>query len=182
MLQLIQTVDINALYWIQQNMRVSFLNMPMIILNRIGDYGIIWLLIIAVMMIWPKYRRVGLTALIAITFSLLICNIIIKPLVHRARPFEVYQYITVLINYPTDFSFPSGHASSSFSVALVLMHAYKKKGAGFLILATLIAFSRLYVGVHYPTDILGGILTGILSGVLAVLVVKMLSNIRKPAE
>lgn len=176
MLQHIVTADIGILYWIQENLRVSFLDMPMAFLSRLGDAGLIWLIIIAVLLITPKYRRAGLTALLAIVFSLIICNLILKPLIHRARPYELYDYITVLIKYPTDFSFPSGHVSSSFAVSVALTCSFKKKGVWFIILAALISFSRLYVGVHFPTDILAGIVTGIVSGLLAVFIVNKLNE------
>ena len=103
----------------------------------------------------------------ALLVDLVVCNGILKPLVHRIRPFDVKTGIELLINRPTDYSFPSGHTCASFACALVLYRILPKKyGVPAVILASLIAFSRLYVGVHYPTDVLGGMFVGIFSSCL----------------
>ena len=98
----------------------------------------------------------------------LITNVFLKNAVARIRPYDLYPVIELLVEKQTDFSFPSGHTCASFAAALVYLRMFpERKGWGFVILAVLIGFSRLYVGVHYPTDVLGGFFVGWLAGILA---------------
>ena len=99
------------------------------------------------------------------TFSSLITgNMILKPLVARLRPFTVNTAVELLIPPPADFSFPSGHTYASFASSTAILRNNRRIGSCALVLAILIAFSRLYLYVHYPTDVLFGILLGILAG------------------
>ena len=85
---------------------------------------------------------------------------------HRIRPYECYSCIDILINAPKDYSFPSGHTTISFAAAVPVFLRNKKWGIATLVMASLIAFSRLYLYVHYPSDILGGMVLGIIVGVI----------------
>lgn len=109
---------------------------------------------------------------LALVFDVILCNGILKNAVARTRPFDVNTGISLLVKKPTDYSFPSGHTAASFAAVTVLFFAKEKYRYPALVLAVLIAFSRLYLYVHYPTDILGGILVGILCGVIAYLITK----------
>lgn len=119
----------------------------------------------------------GLTALIAMGIGALFVNVGLKNIVARTRPYEVIEGLRILVERQSDFSFPSGHSCASFASAFVYFRmAPKKWGIPALILAALIAFSRLYVGVHYPTDVIAGILIGILSALAAMALVRAVSN------
>lgn len=98
----------------------------------------------------------------ALLGTLIINNIILKNLVARTRPYEVIEGLTYLVKKPTDLSFPSGHAGCAFAAACIMFRRLPRKyGVPALILAILISFSRLYVGVHYPSDVLFGVISGI---------------------
>ena len=124
-------------------------------------------------MLIKKYRKAAIISLIALLICFLINNVALKLLVDRIRPYETIPQLSVLIPLPSDASFPSGHACSSFAVANALFRNRKGKWEWCLyILAGLIAFSRIYVGVHYITDILGGIFIGLVFSSLTVWVLK----------
>ena len=135
------------------------------------------------MLILPKTRKTGIIVAAALLMDLVLCNLILKNLVARVRPYDVNTAIAILIKKPLDFSFPSGHTAASFAAMTALFLAKMKKAwIAALILAVLIAFSRLYFYVHYPTDVLGGIVVGILSGVLGYAIVEKLDKCRKTAR
>ena len=117
------------------------------------------------------------TAGASLAINALLVNVFLKNIVARSRPYEVIDGLTSLVGEQSDFSFPSGHTSSAFSVAVVMfMLMPKKYGVPALIVATLIAYSRLYVGVHYPSDIIGGLIIGILVAVICVTVYKRITK------
>ena len=116
----------------------------------------------------------------ALLVDLVICNGILKPLVHRIRPFDVKTGIELLVKRPIDFSFPSGHTAASFASVMALYLAGEKRlWIPALVLAVLIAFSRLYLYVHYPTDVLGGVVAGLAAGALGYWLVKKVSELKK---
>ena len=136
-------------------------------ITRLGDAGIIWILLCVVLLILPRTRKSGAILMAALLVDLVVCNGILKPLVHRIRPFDVKTGIELLVKQPTDYSFPSGHTAASFASVMALYLAGEKKlWISALVLAVLIAFSRLYLYVHYPTDVLGGMIIGVISGAL----------------
>lgn len=134
--------------------------------THLGDGGILWIALAILLLCLPKYRQTGLAMGIALLMGLLVCNLCLKPWVGRLRPFD-YQLqhygrvIPLLIKAPTDFSFPSGHTIASFEAATVLLLRHKKWGIAAMVLAALIAFSRLYLYVHFPTDVLVSVALGI---------------------
>ncbi len=132
----------------------------------IGEGGLIWLLFAVLLLARKETRRYGLVLAVALLLSLLFCNILLKNLVARPRPFTV-QEIDLLIAAPGGYSFPSGHTSASFAGATVIWFWRRKWGGAAFVLAALIGFSRLYFYVHYPSDVLGGIFLGIGLGFLA---------------
>lgn len=151
-----------------QNIRCSFLDWLMPKITMLGDAGCVWLLLCALLIIFPKTRRAGVVMALSLVLNALMCNCILKPLVGRTRPYDVDTSIILLINRQKDFSFPSGHTAISFAAAASLYLTNEKKLFIFSsILAILIAFSRMYLYVHYPTDILGGMIVGILSAIFA---------------
>ena len=163
---LAESFDLPILDWIAENLWCPFLDALMPVVTVLGDAGIFWIALAVVLLFFKKTRRVGLGMGIALLMGLVICNLALKPLCQRPRPYD-YQYdifskvIPLLIERQHDFSFPSGHTIASFEAAGVIWLNNKKWGAGALALASLIAFSRLYLYVHYPTDVLSSIVLGL---------------------
>ena len=172
-----ENFDLPILEWIAANLRCAFMDTVMPIITLLGDAGIFWIAIAVILMLTPKYRKVGFGMGAALIMGLLVCNVTMKPLFARIRPYD-YQLlhfgkeIQLLIEAQHDFSFPSGHTLASFEAATVLAIHNKKWGIPALILASLIAFSRLYLYVHYPTDVLFSVAMGIGFGFLGVFLVK----------
>lgn len=140
--------------------------MPFI--TRLGDAGFIWIAISITLICTKKYRKVGITSLLAISIGTILTEGVIKHLVERVRPIIAYPIDNPLIKLPISFSFPSGHTASSIAVAYVLSTYIKRYKFYFISLAILIGFSRIYLYVHYFSDVLGGAVVGLVSGILAV--------------
>ena len=151
--------------WIQEHLRSDVLDPIMVFITGLGDIGMIWILIGAVFVAQKEYRKTGLLIWIALLSEYLLVDGVIKNIVMRERPFRAEPLLQALIEHPESWSFPSGHTGSSFAAATVAVLRLPKKFAlPCLLLAALIAFSRLYIGVHYPTDVLAGAVVGILTG------------------
>ncbi len=157
--------DLPILDWMAANLKCAFLDFLMPLITVLGDAGIFWIAVAVVLLFIPKQRKAGLSMGIALLIGLVVCNMILKPWVGRIRPYD-YQLIhfgktiELLIATPHDFSFPSGHTIASFEAAVALTVHNRKLGIPALILAVLIAFSRMYLYVHYPTDVLASIILG----------------------
>ncbi|MBE6709162.1 MAG: phosphatase PAP2 family protein [Ruminococcaceae bacterium] len=167
----ITSADLQVLEWIRENLWCGFLDAVMPVITFLGNAGWFWIAMAVVMLFFGKTRKTGLMMGAALIFGLVLCNLILKPTVARIRPYELVEGVKLLIGEQSDFSFPSGHTAASFEAATVLMIRDKKFGIPALVLASVIAFSRMYLYVHYPTDILGGIAVGVLCGVLGYFVV-----------
>jgi len=165
-----------VLDFIQNNLRSDFLDTILPIITYLGSGGAIWILAALIFIAIKKYRLIGISMIIALILSVLIGNVILKPLIARIRPFEVNTAIELLIGPPTDYSFPSGHTLSSFAVAIAVFCTNKHFGSIALVLASAIAFSRLYLYVHYPSDVFGGLIIGILVGLLTYFITKKLNE------
>lgn len=170
-------MEANILLWIQNNMRSEWLNKIMVAITTLGDAGILWILFSLLFLIISKTRKLGCITSLALIYDLLSVNVLIKNLVRRTRPYEVIEGLTSVIGKQSDFSFPSGHTAASFAFAFAVMIAAPKKiSVPVMITAVLISFTRLYLGVHYPTDILGGIVIGFVCGILAVITVNFIEK------
>lgn len=156
--------DMVILDLIQSNIRTGFMDAIMPFITQLGDAGLIWIILSIGLIIPKKTRKIGFVMIIALILNGIICNIILKPMLARIRPFDVNTAIKLLINKPRDFSFPSGHTSASFTAASVLFFRKSKLFVPSLVLAFLISFSRLYLYVHYPSDVLAGLVLGVLCG------------------
>ena len=162
MIEALANTEELILLYIQEEIRKPILTPFFSMVTKLGDSGMIWILIAAILLIPEKTRKIGYMMLLSLFGSLVINNLILKNLVGRARPYEMIQDLLPLIAKPADYAFPSGHTASSFAAAGVLYRKLSKRfGVPALILATLIGFSRLYLGVHYPSDVLCGIISGV---------------------
>jgi len=176
MLEFIQYIDNSILDFIKDNMRFDFFDIIMPVISALGNAGIIWIITAIIFICIKKYRAIGITLGIALILCGLIGNLGLKPLIARIRPYDVNPDIVLLIPKPKDYSFPSGHTMASFASATAMFLYNKKFGICALILGSAIAFSRLYLYVHYPTDILGGIVFGIIIGIAAVLLLRLIKD------
>ncbi len=158
------------------------LNAIMVFITTLGNGGMLWIALGLVLAIIPKTRKCGILVLISMAFSFLLGNLILKNLIARPRPFHVDDSVTLLIPKPGEYSFPSGHTLNSFTASVMIFLHYKKPGIAALVVAALIGFSRMYLFVHYPTDILGGIVLGIFDAVLVYMVAKKVMAKKTPAE
>lgn len=151
-------------------MRNGFLDALFPAITRLGDGGAVWIAVALIFIGPKKYRADGITLISALLLCVLVGNICLKPLIARVRPCEINTAVSLLIPRPTDYSFPSGHAMSSFAAATVVFYRNKRMGVCAILLAAVIAFSRLYLYVHYPSDILGGIAIGIALGIFTLFI------------
>ena len=157
--------DLPILDWIAANLWCPVLDFLMPIITVLGDAGIFWIAISVLFMITKKYRKTGIGMMLALMMGLLVCNIWLKPAIARIRPYDFQllhfaKEIPMLVGGMHDFSFPSGHTIASFEAAVVILLNNKKLGIPAMILACLIAFSRLYLYVHYPTDVIASVILG----------------------
>lgn len=166
MINTLLTLDGNILLWIQDNLRNPLLTPVLITLTKLGGLGMIWILISLVLLCFRKTRWAGLAGLLGLVLSLLVNNVCLKHLFARTRPYEVVEGLQLLTAKASDYSFPSGHAGSSFAAAVAICCMQKEGRARWLllVLAAVISFSRLYVGIHYPSDVICGALTGAFCG------------------
>lgn len=163
----ITNIDVSILLFIQEHIRVDALNGFWKFITSLGDGGWFWIALGLILLIPKKTRKVGLAALLSLALGALITNVTLKPLIARTRPFDLVDSIIPLIAKPRDYSFPSGHTCASFSAALIFYRMLPKKyGIPAVVLAAMIALSRLYVGVHYPTDVIGGFLAALLASTI----------------
>lgn len=178
MIAAIQSMDANVLLYIQDFIRTPFLTGILVFFSLIGNLGLVWIAVGLVLLIPKKTRLGGLHVLLCLLAAYIVNDLILKELVARIRPYEVIDGLNILVKPLSSYSFPSGHANSSFASALALTLVFGRKGAWAYIPAALIAFSRLYVGVHYPSDVLAGMLVGTLVAWVAYKLIQGISKIR----
>ena len=158
----ITEIDFSILNFLHEHLSCAFCDTFFRFLTFLGDGGIIWFIIGAVLICTKKYRKGGIVMLCAMALGFLTGNLILKNLIARHRPCWINTDIVLLIKNPTDYSFPSGHTFSSVICCTVLMKTKRTFTSFALPLAILISFSRLYLYVHFPTDILASVAYGIL--------------------
>lgn len=172
-------VERDILIWIQAHLRCEALTPIMKLLSIIGDAGAFWIVLTILLLIFRKTRRVGVYCAVSMLLTFIVVNCAIKPIAARVRPYDQFPEISILVGRQVDFSFPSGHSANGFACAWALFRtAEKKYGVPALVLAGCISFSRLYVGVHYPTDVLAGIVIGVLMAEIALRLVRHMKNLR----
>lgn len=152
--------ELAILDWIQLRLRCGFLDWLMPFVSGLSNHGEVWILFAALLLVVRRQRAYGLSAAGALTLDLIACNIVLKPLIGRVRPFAFRPELPLLVPPPGDASFPSGHTAAAFAVVFALKTAGSPLWRPALVLAAVTAFSRLYLYVHWPTDVLGGVLLG----------------------
>ena len=172
----IQKLDEAILIFLQEHLQQPWLSALLVFLTTLGDRGLVWIGLGVLMLCTKKYRPCGITLLCALFLGFLCGNVILKPLIARPRPFTTFTEIELLIHPPGGYSFPSGHTLSSFAAAGVICYYHRRLGIAAGILAALIAFSRLYLFVHYPTDVITGALIGVLCAICAIFLVRFLCS------
>ncbi len=169
MVESLINVDNNILIFLQEYVRNSILNALLIPFTLSNNAGIICILLVAIFIYFKNFRKVGILMGISLILEFVLTNLIIKNWVARIRPYEVIDGLTLLVGKAHDYSFPSGHTGSAFALAVVIFMVMERKyGIIALALASLMGFSRLYVGIHYPSDVLGGIVLGVITSIIAV--------------
>lgn len=170
----ILNIDFSILNFIQEFIKNAFLDPVMLVVSYAGEAGAIWILLGIALLFFRKTRAAGVTLLAALAIYGLVGELGLKHLIARPRPFLINTDAIVNGHAPSSYSFPSGHSGTSFAAVTVLFAMIKKKwvGALALVLASVIAFSRLYNYVHYPSDVLCGILLGVLTGLIVVFIIK----------
>ncbi|QXE18341.1 phosphatase PAP2 family protein [Clostridium sp. 001] len=176
MVTLIYKFDECILSYIANNMHNQILDKIMIAFTSLGNTGLIWIAISLALIVSKKYRKVGIMVLTAIIIGSVFGEGLIKHIVKRTRPFYLDPTIKLLVAKPASYSFPSGHTTASFAAASILSRYFKKYAPVFFTVAILIAFSRIYLYVHYPTDVLAGIVLGLVSGKITIYLFKRIRS------
>lgn len=175
--------DLSIFQWVQ-SIQNGFLDMFFKIYTTLGEAGILFIAIAVPLMLTKKYRKVGLTMIIALVVMVIGNNVILKSIFARPRPFNLdpdkyawwfKSYVfPEIVSRPSSYSFPSGHTSSAFAAAFAAMAHNRKWGTLLMVLAFLMGFSRIYVEVHYPSDVIGGFFVGIIYALIGILLAKLL--------
>lgn len=153
-------MELAVLDFIQELFRNPFMDSLMPAVTSLGDAGFLWILLGLALLCSRKYRRTGAAVLLSLAADLVICNLLLKNMVARVRPCDLNPAVQLLIARPSDFSFPSGHTAAAFTSVFSLYRENNRLWKPVLVLAAVIAFSRMYLYVHFPTDILGGVAVG----------------------
>ena len=170
----IQQLDEQALVWIAEHVRCAVLDPFMELYTQLGNTGMLFIALGVLMLFFKPTRRAGLSALCAMLIGFIVVNLTIKPLVSRPRPWLAIENFVNLVPEHDPNSFPSGHTNAAFAFALAVCMSAPKKWmkAAAVAMAAMMGLSRLYVGVHFPSDVLAGAVIGSLCGLLGGLAVK----------
>lgn len=166
MLNSFQIMDIKILDFIDTHLRIPFLDRIMKMITCLGNVGMVWILLSIYLVNSGNYRTEGYMVIISLIMTAIIGEGLIKNLIRRSRPSIKINQRILLISRPRTYSFPSGHAASSFAAAGVFIRLNSNLSIYITVLAVLIAFSRLYLNVHYPSDVITGVGLGLLCSIL----------------
>ncbi len=166
MLEIISTYDWAVLHWIHNTLTCAVLDYLMPKITELGNGGIIWILVGVVLIATKQYRRYGIILIVGLVLGVMVGNVFLKNLIARSRPCWIDHSVALLIAKPLDYSFPQGHTLASVIAATILTLSNKKFGYIAIPLAILIAFSRLYLYVHFPSDVLVAGFIGVTIGLL----------------
>ena len=172
MMYLIQKFDSSILCAINKYAQNKYLDILMPMITTMGNLGSIWIMMAVVLLLDKSYRLIGGIVILTLIISTIVGEGIIKHIIRRVRPCNQRNNVNLLISLPISYSFPSGHTLSSFAVAEVLSMYFTQYKFIFMAIAFLIALSRLYLYVHYPTDVIAGIIFGILCSKLIFIILQ----------
>lgn len=169
MLETLAGLEGPFLLWVQEAVRQPWLDPLMEGYTRLGNAGLLWIVCSLLLLCFPKTRKAGALSLTAMVFGLLCTNVVLKHLVGRTRPWLDVAGLIPLVSEPDPNSFPSGHTCAAFAAGMVWMRTLPERWmqVGAVVLAAWMGLSRLYVGVHYPTDVVAGAVVGSLCAWMA---------------
>lgn len=167
-------MDFKILEFIRLHFKCKFMDFIMKNISTFFNYSIVWMVLGVVLISLKSTRAVGYEIFVALTLELLICNIFVKRISKRARPFTKNDEVNLLINPPKDYSFPSGHTLCAFMCATIIAAHIFLVGVILFAVAVLVAFSRMYLYVHYPSDVFVGALMGIFIALISNQLVELL--------
>lgn len=163
----INETELRWLHWLREQWQTPFLDTVMPFLSSLADDGWLWIALSVLLLCFRRTRRAGVSMALSLLLGLLIGNVILKNVIGRIRPYDLDPSVVLLVERLSDFAFPSGHTLASFEAATALTVRHRRWGCAALVLAAAIALSRLYLFVHYPTDVLAGAALGVAIGLLA---------------
>jgi undecaprenyl-diphosphatase len=163
-------LDTKLLFFINQSLANPVFDIIMPFVTNLNNWKIPILLVWILLMVkgGKKGRVVGILLILVLLVSDQLSSTIIKPLIGRYRPCHLYDNLRLLVNCGGKYAFPSSHASNIAAFAVLFSYFYRKWTAVFVIVATIVGFSRIYVGVHFPIDVLAGYSVGIFSAFLII--------------
>ena len=179
MIETITNFDFTILYWIQENLRTEWMDSICAFLSWAFHIGVPWIVLGAVLFCFKKTRAAGVILVVAVALTFFFNEIAIKNIIGRDRPCTIDQTIQLAVKRPTSFSCPSGHSASCFAAAGSLLFTFKKLGIPLVIFAAFMGFTRLYLFVHFPTDVLLGAILGLLMAWVTVLLFRELKYDQK---
>ena len=174
MLEAIQFLDESVLLWIRETVRQGWLSPLVECYTTLGNGGLLWIILSLALLCWKPTRKAGTVSLLALLLGFLCTNVVIKPMIHRPRPYTVVEGLIPLLTSGDPNSFPSGHTCAAFAAGLSWAGKLPAKWARgvSVVLAVCMGLSRLYVGVHYPSDVLAGAVIGSLAALAALALVR----------
>lgn len=186
-------MDLNINLFIQESLRTEGLSAFMKFFTVLNNAGMISILTVLLFLVFRKYRYIGIAMTFSLVIEFILNNLLLKNIIARPRPYEISGEVELLVERANDYSFPSGHTGSVFAVTVVLYlllpESMKKYGILGILLSALMGYSRLYVGIHYPSDVIGGLLLGCVTAIFSVWLLKRqdffkrtIRNFQKEAE
>ena len=176
MFNIIQRIDENILFFIQENLRNPVIDRVMVFISSLGDAGFLWIAIAFLLLLHKRYRKCGIVLILALMVEQIICDDILKPLIGRVRPCNKFPDVAQLTHRMHSASFPSGHTMKGFTSATILFIHHRPLGIGAYAIATLIGLSRLYLFVHYPSDVLAGAAFGVIVALQTIYTIRATQN------